>query len=61
MSQETIRVDNLLNEIKYAFHAERFTDAELMASELHTMIRTARKVSELVTLPNEKAVTRMTA
>lgn len=53
-TQETVRVDNLLNEIKYAFHAERFSDAELMASELHTMIHTVRKVSELVTLPNEK-------
>lgn len=64
MSAETIRVDNLLTEIKYAFHAEDFARAELLASELHTVTRTARKVSELVIVvptPNKEAVTRMTA
>ena len=64
MSAETIRLDNLLTEIKYAFHAEDFARAELMAAELHTMTRTARKVSELVIVPNpdnKKADTRLSA
>ena len=59
MTPHNIKLDNLLNEIKYAFHTQDYRKAELLASELHVFTANARQVQELTT--NEKAATRMTA
>jgi|GEM_PF-5948778 len=60
MTAETIRLDNLLDEIKWAFHGGNYRKAELHASELHILVVNERQIAELETT-NEKAVTRMTA
>jgi hypothetical protein len=53
MNAEVIRLDNLLAEAKYAFHAGQFRKAALLLAEAHILAVNAVQVEELVT--NEKA------
>ena len=51
MNPDVRKLDNLLEELKYAFRARQYRKAELLASEVHVHVMTVRRTSELA---NEK-------